>query len=104
MAAENASEPTVISEPTVGETEEPTAVEPVEDTPAPDAKASRVSDRANDVDEPASGMTQNNGKPEERGSGAGQQKVTLCHKGHTITVGEPAKEAHLRHRDSPGAC
>jgi hypothetical protein len=37
----------------------------------------------------------------ERG---GDQKVTLCHKGKTITVGAPAQEAHERHGDSPGAC
>jgi hypothetical protein len=39
------------------------------------------------------------------GSGSGQQKVMLCHKGKkTLTVGEPAKEAHLRHGDTLGAC
>ena len=108
-AAGDASEPTVTSEPTVGETGEPTAAEPVEETPAPDAKASRVGDSADDVDEPASGMTQNNGKgvgkPEERESGAGQQKVALCHKGkNTITVGKPAQAAHLRHGDTVGPC
>jgi hypothetical protein len=32
-------------------------------------------------------------------------KVTLCHKDRvTITVGAPAKPAHLRHGDSLGAC
>jgi len=31
-------------------------------------------------------------------------KVTLCHKGKTITVGKPAAPAHLRHDDTPGAC
>jgi hypothetical protein len=37
--------------------------------------------------------------------GGGQQKVTLCHKGkHTITVGTPAEDAHLRHGDTPGVC
>jgi hypothetical protein len=53
------------------------------------------------------------GKPEEKAKdakgnvtgGRGQQKVTLCHRGKkTIKVGAPAKEAHLNHRDSPGAC
>ena len=35
----------------------------------------------------------------------GQQKVTLCHKGRaTISVGAPAKAAHLRHGDATGAC
>ena len=28
--------------------------------------------------------------------GQGQEKVTLCHKGHTITVGAPAVTAHER--------
>jgi LPXTG-motif cell wall-anchored protein len=38
--------------------------------------------------------------------GNGQKKVTICHKGHTITVGEPAVEAHLKHHegDHVGAC
>ena len=36
--------------------------------------------------------------------GQGQQKVTLCHKGHTITVGAPAVAAHERHGDDEGAC
>jgi hypothetical protein len=34
----------------------------------------------------------------------GKTKVTLCHKGHTITVGAPAARAHLRHGDHAGAC
>jgi hypothetical protein len=35
-----------------------------------------------------------------------QEKVTLCHKGKTITVGAPASEAHLAHHldDTEGAC
>lgn len=41
---------------------------------------------------------------QEDGGGQGQEKVTLCHNGHTITVGEPARAAHLKHRDTPGAC
>ncbi len=38
------------------------------------------------------------------GGGQGQDKVTLCHNGHTITVGEPAKAAHLEHGDTLEAC
>ena len=38
------------------------------------------------------------------GGGKGQEKVTLCHKGHTITVGAPAQVAHERHGDTLGAC
>jgi hypothetical protein len=34
----------------------------------------------------------------------GQPKVTICHKGHTITVAQPALPAHLRHGDTIGAC
>ena len=34
----------------------------------------------------------------------GQPKVTLCHKGKTITVGAPAARAHLRHGDRLGPC
>ncbi|HEX4930377.1 MAG TPA: hypothetical protein VFV62_06665 [Gaiellaceae bacterium] len=34
----------------------------------------------------------------------GKTKVTLCHKGKTITVGKPAAKAHLRHGDKLGAC
>ena len=34
----------------------------------------------------------------------GKTKVTLCHKGKTITVGAPAAKAHLRHGDKLGAC
>jgi LPXTG-motif cell wall-anchored protein len=38
--------------------------------------------------------------------GRGQKKVTICHKGHTITVGAPAADAHLIHHDgdTEGAC
>lgn len=35
---------------------------------------------------------------------SGQTKVTLCHKGETITVAEPAVPAHLGHGDTLGAC
>jgi hypothetical protein len=41
---------------------------------------------------------------QQQGGGLGQEKVTLCHKGHTITVGEPALAAHERHGDAEGAC
>lgn len=34
----------------------------------------------------------------------GKKKVTLCHKGKTITVGAPAAKAHLRHGDKLGPC
>ena len=38
------------------------------------------------------------------GGGGGQDKVILCHKNKTLTVGVPAQAAHLRHGDSPGGC
>jgi hypothetical protein len=41
---------------------------------------------------------------QEVGVGLGKEKVTLCHNGHAITVGEPAQDTHLDHGDSPGAC
>lgn len=34
----------------------------------------------------------------------GKQKVVICHKGKTITVGKPAAKAHLRHGDTLGPC
>jgi hypothetical protein len=34
----------------------------------------------------------------------GHHKVTLCHKGHTISVAPPAVKAHLKHGDKLGAC
>jgi hypothetical protein len=45
--------------------------------------------------------------PPEGGSAQenAQEKVTLCHKGITITVGEPAVDAHLEHHgDTMGSC
>ena len=33
-----------------------------------------------------------------------QDKVTICHRGHTITVAEPALQAHLAHGDAIGPC
>jgi hypothetical protein len=34
----------------------------------------------------------------------GQEKVTLCHNGHPITVAAPAVPAHLEHGDLVGVC
>ena len=39
-----------------------------------------------------------------KGKGKGTAKVTLCHNGRTITVGEPAVAAHLAHGDTEGEC
>jgi hypothetical protein len=49
-------------------------------------------------EKPGPGVAQNGD------GGNGQHKIMLCHKGKTLTVGEPAKEAHLRHGDTLGAC
>jgi hypothetical protein len=32
------------------------------------------------------------------------QKITICHKGHTITIAKAALPAHLRHGDTIGPC
>ena len=37
-------------------------------------------------------------------SQAAQARVTICHRGETITVAEAAVPAHLRHGDTVGAC
>lgn len=34
----------------------------------------------------------------------GQSKVSICHKGKTITVAAPALKGHLKHGDTRGAC
>ena len=34
----------------------------------------------------------------------GKVKVTICHKGKTIRVAQPAVRAHLRHGDTLGPC
>jgi hypothetical protein len=34
----------------------------------------------------------------------GQPKVTVCHKGKTIRVAQPAARAHQRHGDTLGPC
>jgi hypothetical protein len=44
------------------------------------------------------------GENEQPGQGKGREKVTICHKGHTITVARPAVKAHLKHGDHTGPC
>ena len=121
----DASEPEVVSEPTAGETEEPTAAAPGEQTltpgsnnvgkpansgrgvgkPALVGKAPNIGNSPDEVDHPANGKPQGPGNEVEHGRGGGQQKVTLCHKGKkTLTVGAPALAAHQRHGDTQGAC
>jgi len=121
---EDASEPTVVTEPTVGETEKPTAAVPGEKTLTPGSKdvvksatggrgvgkpervgkAPNIGDPPDEVGHPANGKPQGRGNEVEPGRGRGQQKVTLCHKDKTLTVGAPALGAHQRHGDTRGAC
>lgn len=118
---EGTIEPTVITEPTVVETEKTIVLDPVEETLAPTSSDGKEHDKPDRVVGLDAGKQGTNGRgvgrpehagkpldstePEERGSGAGKQKVTLCHKGkNTITVGAPAEEAHLRHGDTLGEC
>src|SRR5215213_7021340 len=121
----DASEPTVVSEPTVGETEKPTAAAPGEKTLPPGSnnvgksatggrgvgKAALVGKVPNIVKPPDQFVHPANGKPQGRGNEVehgrvgSQQKVTLCHKDKkTLTVGAPALAAHQRHGDMRGAC
>jgi hypothetical protein len=127
---EDTSEPTGVTESPVGEIEEPAVVAPVEEktlTPGsnnvgkPENSVMGVGKpehagkpldigepqpRDDDVGHPVNGEPEERGNEEEHGRSAGQKKVTLCHKGKTITVGAPALEAHLAHHvgDSKGAC
>jgi hypothetical protein len=121
-------EPTVVSEPTVGEPEAPTAGGRIKEMPALDSKVGegrgiaeavwersvgKAGDNGRSVGKPKqAGQPLDVGKPKGRGGevehglAQGQQKVTLCHKDkNTITVGAPAVDAHLAHHgDWLGAC
>ena len=121
----NVPEPTVVTEPTVGEPEKSTAAPAREKTPTPgttdvgnagdSGRAVGKPKHAIKASEAAAGSAEigqhGNGEPEELGNeeeparGVGRQKVALCHKGEkTLTVGAPALAAHLRHGDTRGAC
>ncbi|MBJ6764153.1 hypothetical protein JGU66_25545 [Myxococcaceae bacterium JPH2] len=57
------------------------------------------------------GVANNDGRGATDGGSGGTEHVTVCHippgnpaNAHTITVGEPAVKAHLRHGDTLGAC
>jgi hypothetical protein len=124
-AGENTSEPTVVTEPTAGETEKPTAAAPGQETLTPGSnnvgkptnsgrgvgkavlfgKAPNIGKPPDPVDRPANGKPEERGNEEDHGRGGSQQKVTLCHKDNkSLTVGAPALAAHLRHGDTQGAC
>jgi hypothetical protein len=103
--ADDVSEPTIIAEPTVEETEEPTVAEPVEVTPAPSSSVGKEHGRPEHAGKRPDGVEPGERGDEEHRIGGGQEKVTLCHKGkNTLTVGAPAQEAHLSHGDSLGEC
>src|SRR5919106_3887709 len=120
-AGEAASEATVVSEPTVGETENPTVAAPGEEAlppasnnfgtpansgsgvgkPALVGKVPNIGKPPDEVGHPANGKPEERGNEAEHGRGGSQQKITLCHKNkNTLTVGEPALAAHERHGDT----
>src|SRR5918999_1271942 len=122
---EAASEPTVVSDPTVGETENPTVAAPGEETlppasnnfgkpansgrgvgkPALVGKVPNIGKPPEDVGHPANGKPQERGNEVEHGRSGSQEKITLCHKNkNTLTVGAPALAAHQRHGDWQGEC
>jgi hypothetical protein len=120
------SEPAPVTEPALGEAEEPPAATPGGETPAPGpdgvvpkpgSGGSGVGDvgkpahagKAPDAGEPrgAIGQRGNGGRGSEgaRGRRPGRAKATVCHKGaKTLAVGAPALAAHLRHGDTRGGC
>src|SRR5215213_7581380 len=113
----NIPEPTVVTEPTVGEPEKSTAAPARQEAPTPatnevgnpgdDGRAVGKPEHAVKASDPAAGSAETgqhgNGEPEELGNeeepghGVGGQKATLCHKANkTLTVGAPALlAAHL---------
>ena len=52
----------------------------------------------------ATAMAAPGGQGKDQGKGKGQAKVTICHKGETITVAMPALKGHLKHGDTEGEC
>jgi hypothetical protein len=84
----------------------------VEEKDEPQGKAKGIS--SGGANGKSKGKAEGKGKADGKGKsedqdeadgGGRQEKVTLCHKGkNTITVGAPAKDAHLRHGDDLGAC
>jgi hypothetical protein len=79
--------------PTVGETEEATVVAPVEEIAPPGS---------NTLGKPPINI---GNSPDDEVRGAGEQKVTICHKDKkTLSVAAPAWAAHDRHGDTLEAC
>jgi hypothetical protein len=40
----------------------------------------------------------------QSGAGPGEKKITICHKGQTLELPEPAIQVHLNHGDTLGPC
>ena len=57
-----------------------------------------------DEDEEHNGRGEGREKGKEHSGKGKQGKVTLCHKGNTITVSQHAAEAHYKHGDRRGPC
>ena len=55
-------------------------------------------------EEPGKGHPGGSGDENEEREGSGGEKVTVCHKGKTLSVGAPAEPAHLGHGDDSGPC
>ncbi len=53
---------------------------------------------------PITAMAKDKDKEGKHGDHHGKGKVTICHKGKTITVSESALKAHLNHGDTLGPC
>jgi hypothetical protein len=120
--ATTVSEPTYIADDETTERTEPAAGSVKKDSTVPEAEELEVSEeeateaegqnlgklyglgKAKGVGGKPVGNGDDSGDEGEAKGDGGQDKVTLCHKGKTLTVGEPAKEAHLRHGDTLGAC
>jgi len=52
----------------------------------------------------AKGKGKGKGKKNGQNNGNGQEKVTICHKGQTISVAKPAVPVHKNHGDTEGPC
>lgn len=110
LTATTVMEPTTnIADEESTERSEPTSGSVTEDSTVPEAEEPEVTEvETTEVEGKSIGKPEGSGKARddevEINGGGGQQKVTLCHKGKTLTVGTPAEDAHLRHGDTPGVC
>ena len=111
-----APEPTT-PEPTIEQPSEPTTKREL-----PDEQERSEVERPDNKDENGPPEPEDDVRESERGEGFGKgepggpgdedeereesggEKVTVCHKGKTLSVGAPAEPAHLGHGDSSGPC